>query len=105
MRYAILALAVLSLSACDAPQTPSKSFQITRFEFAPTAGKAPLSGDFIVEVKGDDLATCEIEPSVRSVQCNGRKAWIVTTSGDYILRATSSKGVTLTAVARVTIQP
>ena len=108
MRYALLAVAVLSLTACDSLRkntTPSGPFTITRFEFAPASGKAPLSGDFIVETKGDDLATCEIEPGIRAVGCNTRKAWVITASGDYILRATSSKGVTLTAVARVTITP
>lgn len=105
MKYAIVLLAVVAASSCSflKGQGPSDALVISRFEFAPATGKAPLSGEFIVEVSGD--ATCAIEPNVRAVSCSGRKAWTVTASGDYVLTATTKQGKSVSSVARVTITP
>lgn len=104
---AMMTVCLLGASGCNAISSktaPSGALPvISRFEFAPQTGKAPLSGEFVIEVTG--AATCAIEPNIRAVACSGRKSWTVTASGDYVLTATNDKGQSVSAVARVTITP
>lgn len=108
MRIVVLLCLACLAGGCDRLKKhvdPSPAVPvITRFEFAPATGRAPLVGEFIVEVTG--AVTCGIEPTVRAVACvGGRKAWTVTASGDYVLTATSVTGQSVSSSARVTITP
>jgi hypothetical protein len=108
MRIIFVLCLALVVSGCDRFKKhvdPSQLLPvITRFEYVPNSGKAPLLGEFIVETTGAE--SCNIEPSVRAIACvGGRKLWPITVTGDYVLTATNATGQSASQAVRVTIIP
>lgn len=98
-------VSLVALSACDSVTSKTKPSDvpvISTFAFAPSTGKAPLSGSFNIKTAG--AIRCEIV-GVGDVTCNGSKDWTFTASAVPLLIAYNANGDTAKQSAIVTITP